>query len=131
MVIRHHVREHRRESYHVHDYERGHGRRVGAFGSKYEGLRGGHSTRLTYRERQMLPDRAFACPSERSYPVPTVKELEDIGYSKKQAERSGIRHAVDALARVSHNGTPRQKQEVCDAVRNRYPEVHATKCRMH
>ena len=123
MVVRHHVREHKREDYRVNDYERGSGRRTGAFGTKYEGLRGGRSTKLSYRERQMLPRKAFACPEERSYPVPTVGELEELGYSKKQAQRSGIRHAVDALSRVKHNGTPKQKEDVCKIVRSRYPEL--------
>ena len=128
MVIRHHVREHKREDYHVNDYERGSGRRTGSFGHKYEGLRGGRSTKLSYRERQMLPREAFACPEVRAYPVPTAKELEELGYSKKEAHRSGVRHAVDALSRVAHNGTPKQKEEVCKTVKSRYPEVHTKHC---
>jgi hypothetical protein len=131
MVVRHHVRDHKREDYHVNDYMRGKGTRVRAFDSKYEGLRGGPSTRLTYRERQMLPESAFAEPSRRAYPVPTVAEFEALGYSRKEAQRAGARHAVDALSRVSHNGTDAEKRRVCELVARRYPQIHERGCKRH
>lgn len=59
-------------------------------------------SRLTYRQRQSLPSRDFALPGRR-YPI------EDKA------------HARDALARVSANGTPREKAIVRRKVHARFP----------
>lgn len=91
---------------------------------------GGKSRRLSYEERRKLPSEAFAVPG-RKYPVPTEKELENIGYSQKDAKISGERHARNALARVSQHGTASEKRDVCKTVSKRYPEVHASSCKMH
>jgi hypothetical protein len=61
--------------------------------------------KLTYRERQQLPDSAFAIPEERKYPI----------HDKA--------HAINALARVSQYGTPEERQRVREAVYRRYPEL--------
>lgn len=61
--------------------------------------------KLTYRERQQLPDSAFAIPEERKYPI------------------HDIAHARNALARVSQFGTPEERQRVREAVYRRYPEL--------
>jgi hypothetical protein len=69
--------------------------------------------KLTYRERQELPDSAFAFPHERTYPI----------YNEA--------HAHNALARVSANGTEYQKRVVCEKVAERYPAIHEKHCTMH
>lgn len=61
--------------------------------------------RLTYEQRQELPARKFAIPSKRKYPIPDKA------------------HARDALARVSANGTPREKSQVRSAVHRRFPTI--------
>jgi hypothetical protein len=84
---------------------------------------------LTTEERNALPSEAFAIPSERAYPVPTVAELRKAGAPRPEA--SGPRHARNALARVSQHGSPYEKERVCRLVETRYPEIHASHCRMH
>ncbi len=61
--------------------------------------------RLTYRQRQKLPGRDFAIPSERKYPIENKA------------------HARDALARVSANGTKKEEREVIAAVKRRYKSI--------
>lgn len=67
---------------------------------------------LTYRERMKLPIGEFVFPEKRAYPIPD----ED--------------HARNALARVAQHGTPEEQREVCKAVADRFPEVHAQSCKL-
>lgn len=60
---------------------------------------------LTYRQRERLPDSAFALPRERKYPI----------HDKP--------HARNALARVSAEGTYKEKRIVRRKVRQRYPSI--------
>jgi len=59
---------------------------------------------LTTKQREALPDSAFAIPEERKYPI----------HDKN--------HAKAALARVSEFGTPVEKERVRKAIADRYPE---------
>ena len=59
---------------------------------------------LTTKQREALPDSAFAIPEERKYPI----------HDKN--------HARAALARVAEFGTPEEKQRVAKAIKDRYPE---------
>ena len=59
---------------------------------------------LTTKQRESLPDSAFAIPEERKYPI----------HDKN--------HARAALARVAEFGTPEEKQRVAKAIADRYPE---------
>jgi len=61
--------------------------------------------KLTYRERQRLPDSAFAIPEERKYPIHDEA------------------HAKNALARVAQFGTPEERRRVREAVYRRYPHL--------
>ncbi|MEM5853029.1 MAG: hypothetical protein QXG39_02865 [Candidatus Aenigmatarchaeota archaeon] len=63
------------------------------------------AAKLTYRQRQRLPDSAFAIPEERKYPI------------------HDIAHARNALARVAQFGTPEERERVRRAVYARYPEL--------
>lgn len=69
--------------------------------------------KLTYRERQELPDSAFAIPEQRKYPIYNAS------------------HARNALARVSKFGTDSEKEKVCHAVSEKWPEIHAKHCHIH
>jgi len=62
-------------------------------------------SKLTYAQRQELPDSAFVYPAERKYPI------------------HDLAHARNALARVSANGTPEEKAKVMAAVYRKYPEL--------
>jgi hypothetical protein len=94
-------------------------------------------SRLSYGQRERLPDSAFAVinrgarteKTRRKYPVPTAEQLRKVGVS--DAVRSAITHARNALARASQHGSARERREVCSLVRRRQPEVHETKCAMH
>lgn len=89
------------------------------------------STRFSYQDRKALPNQAYAV-SGRKYPVPTQYELEsDLGLSPKEAKVSGERHARNALARVSQNGSESEKREVCRVVAERYPFIHQESCTLH
>lgn len=61
--------------------------------------------KLTAGFRKSLPNKAFAVPSARKYPIPDVS------------------HARNALARVSGNGTPTEKAMVRAEVKRRYPSI--------
>lgn len=71
------------------------------------------SGKLTYHERMRLPERDFVFPETRSYPI------EDPS------------HARNALSRVSRFGTEEEKRKVCEAVYERYPEIHEESCKLH
>lgn len=90
---------------------------------------GGRSAKLAYSVREKLPDDAFAIPTSRAYPVPTVDELRKAG--APNPEKSGPRHAINALARVAQHGNESEQRKVCDLVRRRYPSVHSKSCPMH
>jgi hypothetical protein len=66
---------------------------------------GGSPGKLSYGERKKLPDRDFAIPSERRYPIENVA------------------HGRNALARVAAYGTDREQEEVRRAVHDRYPSI--------
>lgn len=86
--------------------------------------------KLTYEERQKLPDSAFAVPTRRStdgYPIPTPAQLRKVG--AEEPVKSSKTHARNALARVSRFGTPREKADVCKMVAARHPEIHEEHCR--
>lgn len=59
--------------------------------------------RLTTRGRKRLKKSSFAVKRGRKYPI------------------NDIRHARNALARVSQHGTAAQKRTVARAVRRKYP----------
>ncbi len=67
-------------------------------------------SKLTYAQRQRLPDSAFAIPSKRKYPI------------------TDTAHARNALARVSAHGSPMEKHLVCKKVTRKFPGVHAKSC---
>jgi hypothetical protein len=70
-------------------------------------------TKISYEEKKEMPDSEFAVPEERKYPIPDET------------------HARDALSRVSRFGTPEEKKEVCEAVAEKFPEIHEKHCPMH
>jgi len=59
---------------------------------------------LTAAERDAIPDKDFALPGRR-YPVHDRE------------------HAANALARVSENGSPKEKRLVRMMVKHRYPDM--------
>lgn len=60
---------------------------------------------LTAKKRKALPDRTFAIPEERKYPIPDRQ------------------HAANALARVAQNGSPEEKRRVKAAVKRKFPDL--------
>ena len=81
--------------------------------TKHDSICRGCQLKLTTKQRNKLPDSAFAIPEKRAYPV------EDKA------------HARNALARVRRFGTPKEKAEVCKVVSQRFPEIHETHCSLH
>ena len=61
--------------------------------------------RLSTKRRKALKRSSFALPGKRAYPI------------------NDIRHARNALARVSQFGTPAQKKAVKRAVRRKFPSI--------
>lgn len=60
---------------------------------------------LTAKQRNRLPDSAFAYPSVRKYPVPTKSQARAAGISEKQ--RLGLhRNALSRAAQRNTMGTP-------------------------
>lgn len=69
--------------------------------------------KLTTEQRNALPDSAFAIPEKREYPY---RQLPG-------GPKSNRAHAIDALSRVSANGTPDEKHRVAMAVNSEYPDM--------
>jgi hypothetical protein len=65
--------------------------------------------RLTEAKRHRLPDRLFAIPEKRSYPIYDVE------------------HARLALGMVSKYGTPEEQAQVRSAVARRFPGLGKTR----
>lgn len=63
--------------------------------------------KLTYKQKQDLPDSAFAIVKgdERKYPLDTEER------------------ARNALARVSQNGTPEEQKKVKSKVHSKFPDI--------
>jgi len=61
--------------------------------------------KLSTTQRKAIPDKAFAEPDKRKYPI------------ENEA------HARNALARVSQFGTPAEKAKVKRAVKKKYPSI--------
>ena len=61
--------------------------------------------KLSTTQRKSIPDKAFAEPDKRKYPI------------ENEA------HARNALSRVSQFGTPEEKSKVKRAVKKKYPSI--------
>jgi hypothetical protein len=61
--------------------------------------------KLDAKERNAIPTKEFALPSERKFPI---------------EDRS---HAQNALARASQSGVESIKKKVTEAVRRKYPDM--------
>ena len=70
---------------------------------------------LTTKQRNALPDKAFAYPKKRKYPVPTKTQAKKAGISEKQ--RVAIHR--NALARAAQKGTTGTYNRVLDLVHKR------------
>lgn len=62
-------------------------------------------TKLTYHERVKLKTGEFALPSQRKYPIDTIKR------------------GRNALARVSQFGSPSEKATVRTKVKSKFPSI--------
>ena len=65
--------------------------------------------KLTYRQRQRLPDSAFAIPEKRKYPI------------------HDLPHARNALARVAAEGSNQEKHVVRTKVYRKYKSLRPEK----
>lgn len=62
-------------------------------------------SKLTGKEREALPTKAFAVPTKRAYPIQNAS------------------HARAALSMVAAHGSPAERKRVRDAVALRYPGI--------
>ena len=65
--------------------------------------------KLTYKQKEKLPESEFVYPSKQAYPIPDVA------------------HGRNALARVSTFGTPAEKAKVRAAVHKKFPSIKIEK----
>ena len=70
---------------------------------------------LTTKQRNALPDNAFAYPKKRKYPVPTKAQAKNAGISEK--ERMAIHR--NALSRAAQKKTSGAYSTVLKKVRKR------------
>ena len=70
---------------------------------------------LTTKQRNALPDKAFAYPKKRKYPVPTKAQAKKAGISEKQ--RLAIHR--NALSRAAQKGTAGTYSTVLKKVQKR------------
>jgi hypothetical protein len=80
---------------------------------------------LTPRQRNALPDSAFALPSQRKYPMPTKAQAAKAGISERQ-RLGAIRNA---LARGAQSGTAGNYRRMAKVARARAGEKVATTSR--
>ena len=71
---------------------------------------------LTARQRNALPDSAFAYPAKRAYPVPTKAQAKRAGISERQ--RIGIHRS--ALSRSAQANTSGSFRHVASTVAKRH-----------
>jgi hypothetical protein len=64
--------------------------------------------KLAYKARKNLPSSDFALPQKRKYPIHDMK------------------HARNALSRVSAHGSPAEKKTIKAKVRKRYPSIEVS-----
>lgn len=72
---------------------------------------------LTAKQRNRLPDSAFAYPSKRSFPVPTKAQARKAGISERQ--RVGLHR--NALSRAAQSQTHGSYRHVARKVNKRSP----------
>ena len=72
---------------------------------------------LTSKQRNKLPDSAFAYPKDRKYPVPTKAQAQKAGISEKQ--RLNIHR--NALSRAAQEATTGNTPTVAKKVDQRSP----------
>lgn len=70
---------------------------------------------LTAKQRNALPDKAFAYPKKRKYPVPTKAQAKKAGISEKQR----LKIHRNALARAAQKGTTGTYNTVLKKVKKR------------
>jgi hypothetical protein len=66
---------------------------------------------LTSKQRNKLPDSAFAYPGKRKYPVPTKKQAAKAGIGEKQRQRT-LRNALSRAAQKNTAGSTRKVKAV-------------------
>ena len=74
---------------------------------------------LTAKQRNALPDSAFAYPATRSYPVPTKAQAAKAGISQKQ--NLGLHR--NARARAAQSGTSGSKAHVAKVSNRRTANI--------
>jgi hypothetical protein len=73
---------------------------------------------LTAQQRKRLPDRAFAYPAQRKYPVPTKAQAAKAGISEPQRQQT-LNSAKSYAARRDTMGTSRHVNSVVRKRRSR------------
>jgi hypothetical protein len=82
---------------------------------------------LTAKQRNKLPNSAFAYPSKRAYPVPTKAQARKAGISETQ--RLGLhRNALSRAAQTNTTGSSRHvRSKVAARSGGKIPSVHRGK----
>lgn len=70
---------------------------------------------LTAKQRNALPDSAFAIPSRRAYPMPTKSQARRAGISEAQR----LRTHRNAISRAAQKGTGGTKTRMSKIARTR------------
>ena len=68
-------------------------------------MTGSMANDLSTKDRKKLPEKSFALPGKRKYPIQDKA------------------HARNALARVAQHGTPAEQKKVKAAVKRRFPSI--------
>jgi len=76
---------------------------------------------LSQERRESLPAKAFAIPESKAEDIGVEDEIK--GEAKGKYPIHDIKHARNALARVSQHGTPEEREIVRRKVYARYPEL--------
>ena len=77
---------------------------------------------LTTKQRNALPDNAFAYPKKRKYPVPTKAQAKKVGHQREAAPGDPPQRAVPSLAEGHRRHLQHRAQEGAEAIRRQQRE---------
>lgn len=75
--------------------------------------------KMSLQRREALPQKAFAIPAPKAKKIGVEGEIK--GEAKGKYPIPDMKHARNALARVSQHGTPAERQAVRSKVYSKYP----------
>jgi hypothetical protein len=87
------------------------------------------AAKMTLERREGLPSKAFAVPAGKAKKIGVAGEIK--GEAKGKYPIPDLKHAKNALARVSQHGTPAEREAVRKKVYAKYPQLRESFAQRH